>query len=103
MTPLEHKAHLVLIGQSLLDEWDARCKLLYEGLKIWVEGDKLRSGDIKLWVAARKLYDEGHKFRDEGNALWRGAVTAAGLTLSWSDADTCTLSNGEIYHDTTRT
>ncbi len=80
MTPLERKAHLTLQGQSLLDEWEQRCKLL-------MESSRLRSRGVKLRV--------------EAHMLWRGAVDAAGLTMVWSSGTRCALSNGEIYHGTT--
>ncbi len=107
MTPLERKTHLVLLGQSLLDEWDARYRLRVEGDKLWGEANKLwRASDnlrregSKLFAEGNKLYDESSKLYDEGNGLWADAVTAASLTMEWVDADTCELSNGEIYYAT---
>ncbi len=109
MTPLERKAHLVLQGQSLLDEWEQRCRLFAEGNKLWVKGHKLRvegrnlrTEGSKLWVKGHTLYVEGSKLRDEGSKIWGDAIAGAGLTMTWSGT-TCTLSNGEIYRDTTRT
>ncbi len=105
MTPLERKAHLTLQGQSLMGEWDARCKLWAEGCKLrdeanklWDEGLKLHKDGYKLPDAGYNMHTEGSKLRYAGNKLWANAVAAAGLTLEWVDADTCTLSNGEIYH-----
>ena len=95
----------LLNNQSLLPEWQARCKLriegdklyaegykLYdEGYKLWTEGTKLRTEGIKIYDAAEltpfegdKLYAEAHKLWAEGNKLyaearklWAEAVTNA--------------------------
>ncbi len=74
------------MANSLQKGWDQRCRLQAEGRKLWDEGHKLRDESSKLW-------DEGHK-------LWEDAVAAAGLTMEWTNLDTCELSNGEVYYAT---
>src|ERR1700731_4778615 len=88
------RAHNVLHGQTLLDEWQARNKICAEGNKNSAEGNKLRT-------EGNKLYAEGNKLRDEGNKLWTEAVLAEfgpACTITWdTDPGGCTLSNGERY------
>src|ERR1700731_4219643 len=57
------RAHNVLHGQTLLDEWQARKKICAEGNKLWTEGHK-------LWTEGHKICAEGHKICAEGNKLW---------------------------------
>ena len=106
MTPDQRRAHLILHGQTLLDEWTQRGKLYAEGGKLYAEGDKLfAEGDKlqaeanKLWAEGGKLYAEGAKLWAEGRKLWADAVRkefGPGCTVTWEDG-TCTLSMGEVY------
>ena len=92
MTPDQRRAHLILHGQTLLDEWTQRGKLWAEGRKLWAEGRELFAG-------GRKLFAEGDKLWAEGDKLWADAVRkefGPGCTMEW-DGDTCTLSVGEVY------
>ena len=89
MTPDQRRAHLILHGQTLLDEWTQRCKLYAEGDKLWAEGG---AEGLSLFTEANKLWAEGSK-------LWADAVRkefGPGCTIEW-DGDTCTLSVGEVY------
>ena len=71
MTPDQRRAHLILHGQTLLDEWT-------EGHKLFAEGDKLRVEGDKLWAdAVRKEFGPS-------------------CTMEWGGG-TCTLSVGEVY------
>ncbi len=92
MTPETRRAHLILHGQTLLDEWTQRCKLRAEGRKLWAEG-------TKLYAEGNKLYAEGNKIYAEGNKLWADAVLAEfgpACTITW-DGNDCILSVGERY------
>src|ERR1700731_4854602 len=109
------RAHNVLHGQTLLDEWQARNKICAEGNKICAEGNKLWTEGHKLYAEGNKLYAEGNKLRaegnklyaegnklwTEGNKLWTEAVLAEfgpACTITWdTDPGGCTLSNGERY------
>ena len=106
MTPNQRRAHLILHGQTLLDEWRQRCKLwdegserFAEGVKLWDEGEELQTEGDKLRAKGRKLWAKGSKLYDEGRKLWADAVLkefGPGCTVAW-DGDTCTLSVGEGY------
>jgi hypothetical protein len=113
MTPTQRRAHNILHGQTLADEWAARCKLYAEGDKLYAEGFKLRAEGRKLytegtelWTEGIKLCTEGSKLRAEGSKLrtegdkpWTDAVTkefGPGCTMTWEGSD-CRLSCGEFY------
>ncbi len=85
---------------SLQKEWDERCKLRAEGDKLWDEAHKLYAEGRKLCDEGDKLHAKSYTLRVKGYKLWRNALDAAGLTMTWSSSTTCTLSNGEIYYDT---
>src|SRR5258708_1159197 len=113
------RAHLILIGQTLLVEWTERCRLYAKGDKLYAEGDKLRAESCKLYAEASNLLGEGDKLWGEGRNFflkirqpprytlfphtagvrsWEAAVKAEGCTMRWSNrSTTCTLSNGEVY------
>jgi len=113
MHPETRRAHLILHGQTLSDEWTARCKLRAEGRKLWAEGHKLRAeghklwaeaGKLwaeagKLWAEAGKLWAEGNKLYAEADKLWDAAVLAEfgpACTIEW-EGDDCILGVGERY------
>jgi hypothetical protein len=108
MTPTQRRAHNILHGQTLADEWAARCKFRAEGDKLWTEGSKLWTEGSKLWTEGSKLctegdklYDEGDKLYDEGAKLWADAVHnefGPDCTLTWEGND-CRLSCGEFYKE----
>ena len=92
MTPDQRRAHLILHGQTLLDEWTQSSKLYAEDDKLYAEGHKLRA-------EGRKLQAEGDKLLAEGSKLWADAVLkefGPGCTMEW-DSGTCTLGGGEVY------
>ena len=92
MTPDQRRAHLILHGQTLLDEWTQSDKLQAKGRKLRDEGHKLRA-------EGRKLRAEGGLLYAEGEELWADAVLkefGPGCTMTW-DGGTCTLSVGEVY------
>ena len=99
MTPDQRRAHLILHGQTLLDEWTQWCKLRAESHKLCVKGDKLCAEGDKHHAEVRKLWAEGGKLQAEGGKLWADAVRkefGPGCTMEWG-GDTCTLSVGEVY------
>ena len=99
MTPAQRRAHLILHGQTLLDEWTEGHKLFAEGSKLCAEGHKLYAEGAKLQAEGIKLYAEGAKLQAEGIKLWADAVLkefGPGCTMAWYEG-TCTLSVGEVY------
>ncbi len=103
MSPDERKAHNILHGQSLHDEWCARAALVLAGRVRWREGIAL--GEKRAihqmeysenFHNARDMNDEACELIAKGNNIWRTAVQVAGLTMQWR-GEVCTLSNGETY------
>lgn len=89
MTPEQRRAHLILIGQTLLDEWTARCRSMQ---RLWANPDMPHEN---YWRAIENL-----------NGRWGKAVKNELGPDSWYRFSlhggngmhaTCTLSNGEVY------
>ena len=91
MTPEQRRAHLVLQGQTLLDEWLTRCAAIHE------------ETEIIAGVLTIPEYSAAIHRRNEASRDWAVAVHAEfgmGCTMRWSKDSLqcdCTLSNGEVY------
>ncbi len=78
-------------GNRLSAVWKVR-------LKLWSEGNKLRSEGKKLWADGDKLMDGGSRLRAEGILEEFGNIS-----LDWKnynhdkDDNECHLENGEVY------
>lgn len=112
----QRRAHLALHGQTLLDEWQERCKAMDKIHKLWAEGKYLMGeGDVLLTdtvpknhtYAQRKLlldkgrecYAQGYRLRIAMDAMWERAVLDAfgEIEIVWGVDGSCTLGVGERY------
>ncbi len=92
MEPLERKAHLVLQGQSLLDEWGEHCKAISEARYI-IENAKHPGEKREALILSNAINLRAAE-------LWCAAYRKAGLYIAereWEPDLTYTMSNGEVY------
>lgn len=80
MTPEVRRAHLMLHGQTLLDEWTEVCGFIR---------------DARIAHAGGR-FDASHDMYTLARTCWRKAVAKEGCTMQWDGAG-CVLSNGERY------